>query len=56
MPDPVTPLERLPCGCRHGLVGEAFVFEPCALDCEFYLYVLAESERQAKPVRTIDAR
>ena len=51
---------RLPCGCRMGtdMVDdvETFIFEPHALDCENYLYVLAESRRQGKPTTIIDAR
>lgn len=57
MDEPNT-MERLPCGCRHGTdeVTEAFIYEPCSMDCEFYLYVLEESKRQGKPTVTLDAR
>jgi hypothetical protein len=33
-----------------------FLYEPCALDCQYYLYVLAEAERQGKATTTLDAR
>lgn len=48
----------LPCGCQMTADEEtkAFVFVPHALDCKFYLYVLAESARQGKDVVTLDAR
>jgi hypothetical protein len=55
--------ERLPCGCVMGTeelgpdpADRVFVYEPCSLRCEFYLYVVAETRRQGKPVRTIDTR
>lgn len=52
--------KRLPCGCQIGtdIVGgrPTLLFEPCAMDCPYYLYVLQESAAQAKPVHTIDLR
>lgn len=45
-------LERLPCGCVCGTIGDAFVYMPCSLLCEFYLYAVAESKRQGKPLIT----
>lgn len=53
-------MERLPCGCQLGtdvIDGvPTFLYEPCALDCEYYLYVVAESKRQGKPLTTVDVR
>lgn len=54
-------MERLPCGCQMGTSTnsageEVFLFEPHAMDCEYYLYVLDESARQGKPVTTLDVR
>ena len=47
-------METLPCGCQMGTTPDnAFVFRPHALDCENYLYVLAEVERQGKPLAII---
>lgn len=50
--------ETLDCGCHMwtDTVGDdqVFMFEPHALDCKFYLFVLEESKRQAKPVTTLD--
>lgn len=45
-----------PCGCGFGVVGDAFVIEPCDMLCPTYLYVVAESERQGKPRSMIDMR
>ena len=44
--------EVLPCGCQMSTAGEAFLFKPHDLACPNYLYVLAESSRQGKPVST----
>lgn len=49
----LTDVERLPCGCVIGNAGDAFVMQPCSPTCEYYLYFLAESGRQAKPVEYI---
>lgn len=50
----------LPCGCRiwEDTIDRAvtLIFEPHALDCKHYLFFIAESARQDKPVTTIDAR
>lgn len=43
-------LERLPCGCEMGEVGDAFVMRPCSPGCEYWRYAMAEAERQGKPV------
>lgn len=52
-------MERLPCGCQMGtdvIDGTpTFLYEPCALDCRYYLYMLEESKRQAKPMTILDA-
>jgi len=42
-------MQVLPCGCRMYNVGDAFVYETHALDCEFYLYFLEQSEKLGKP-------
>lgn len=46
--------ETLPCGCLLGSAivnGEpTFVYEPCSLTCEYYLYMQQESARMGKPV------
>jgi hypothetical protein len=53
-------MEQLPCGCHIGtdvIDGtNAFLIVPCSLQCDNYLFVLAESERQHKPTTIIDAR
>lgn len=51
-------MDTLPCGCHLGTDEETkvFYFEPCSLSCPYYLYMLKESERQSKPVITLDAR
>lgn len=54
--DAATPMDRAPCGCQFGQSGDAFVYEPCSLDCDLYAFVCDESARQGKPIRTIDAR
>jgi hypothetical protein len=50
----------LPCGCRMktAVVGgrDTFLFKPHALDCEHYLFVIAETERQGKQRNVIDTR
>lgn len=48
--------QRLPCGCQMGTDDDKFIFIPHSLDCKYYLYTLAESKRQGKPIITIDAR
>jgi hypothetical protein len=52
-------MERLPCGCRmetQVIDGQPmFIYEPCALDCRYYLYVLEEGKRQGKPTTVVDA-
>ena len=53
-------MDRLPCGCLCGtdvIDGvNTFLFEPCALDCWVYLYVLEESAKQGNSLTIIDAR
>lgn len=49
-------MQKLPCGCQFDNVGDAFVFEPCSLDCEYYLYVIEEGKRQGKDMTHLDAR
>lgn len=53
-------METLPCGCHMGtdvIAGvKTFLYEPCAMDCENFRYMMEEAERQAKPLTTIDAR
>jgi hypothetical protein len=49
----LTDAERLPCGCVIGHHGDAFVIQPCSPTCEYYRYFLAESARQAKPIRYV---
>lgn len=55
-PDEVTPLDQAPCGCRFGQVDDAFIFEPCAMDCELLIYVQTQAAKANKPLRTIDMR
>jgi hypothetical protein len=54
MPEQPGEVEILPCGCKMYTVGEAFVFEPHAMDCEFYLYVLSYAQEKNKPVTKLD--
>ena len=58
--EPATPGETLPCGCRtwtDEVDGQpVFMFEPHALDCEWYAFVLEQSAAQGKPVTTVDIR
>jgi hypothetical protein len=46
--------QTAPCGCIVGTAyvdGEpTFVIEPCATDCSTYLYAVAETKRQGKPL------
>lgn len=49
-------LERYPCGCRMGVVGDAFVMEPCSGRCKYFRYAMAESRRLGHPVDVIDMR
>lgn len=44
------------CGCRFATdaVTETFIFEPCSLTCELYVYAVAAAERQGKPMTHID--
>lgn len=51
MPDSA---EILPCGCKMYTVGDTFMFEPHALDCEYYLYVVAQAEAQNKPTTYLE--
>jgi hypothetical protein len=46
----------LDCGCSYSNVDDTFLFEPHAEDCRYYLFVLAESERQDKPITILDVR
>ena len=52
--------ETLPCGCvaQTDVIDgiPTFLLVPCALDCPYFQYVVDESQRQGKPVTTIDAR
>lgn len=43
-PDTEWVVER--CGCGHGVVGEAYVFEPCRPSCRLYRYFRREATRQ----------
>lgn len=53
--DRVTPMQTLPCGCRMGTdeTSGAFIFEAHSKTCQWYAYVIAESERQGKPILTL---
>jgi hypothetical protein len=42
--------QRLPCGCVMDTVGDAFVYQPCSLNCEYYLYVVQQSKKLGKPL------
>ena len=53
---PPTGWEVLPCGCGIGNVDDSFVIEPCSLTCENYLYAVAETQRQGKPITMVDLR
>lgn len=53
MSGPDSGATRLPCGCVIDTVGDAFVMQPCSLDCHYFRYAMAESKRQGKPVQTI---
>lgn len=54
----LTMMETAPCGCRFGTdeVLRAFLFEPCAPDCELFLWVRDESVRRAREVTVLDLR
>lgn len=54
--EPTTPFDVAPCGCRFGVVGDAFVIEPCDLDCEVYTYAVEEGRRQQKEPTFVDLR
>lgn len=41
--------EKLPCGCAMSTVDDAFVFEPCSLTCEYYLYVQQQMAAKGMP-------
>jgi hypothetical protein len=49
---------KLPCGCQMWTDvidgNNIFMFEPHALDCEYYLYAVNEAERMGKLGPTID--
>ncbi len=51
--------ESLPCGCRIAGAdgpahdGENFLIQPHSMTCEFYLYAVAECERQGKTVQYV---
>lgn len=47
-------IETLDCGCRIGTVSDTFVIEPCSLTCQWYLYVVAETQRQGKPISHLE--
>lgn len=44
---------KAPCGCGFGIVGDAFVIEPCSLSCDVCLYALSETQAQGKPVTQV---
>lgn len=52
--DEVLDYDVLPCGCTTSRVvkdgQKLFVMAPCRMDCENYLYAVAEAGRQGKPV------
>ncbi len=54
MPELQGQSERLPCGCviANRIVDgdRQFVCEPCSLDCEYFRYMIEESERRGNPV------
>ena len=46
--------EVLPCGCEMATGvdwagNEAFLFQPCRPDCEYYQYVLEQSKEMGQP-------
>lgn len=50
---------KLPCGCIFGTEplpdgGNAFIYRPCSLDCQYYLYSQQAAAEQGKPLKTID--
>lgn len=53
-------METLPCGCRHGtdvIDGvRTYLYEPCSLQCKYYLYVLEQSKAQGNKITKIDTR
>jgi hypothetical protein len=55
-PDDAGGLERFPCGCRMGVVGDAFVMEPCSGRCPYFRYAMAQSRRLGRPVSLVDMR
>lgn len=48
-----SPLETLPCGCKMGVIGDAFVMEPCNSECDLYNYALERTARLGKPIRSM---
>lgn len=45
-----------PCGCRFGVEGETFIFEPHSGRCTLFRYYVRESTKQGKPIQVIDTR
>jgi hypothetical protein len=42
------PWQRAPCGCAFRVEGEAFIMQPCSLDCWVYRYAQAKAAEQGK--------
>jgi len=40
---------RLPCGCVMDQVEETFVYQPCSVDCRYWLYVQERIEARQIP-------
>lgn len=53
-------METFPCGCKMGQAVidgvNTAVFEPHSTSCEYYLYFVAQSKAQDKPIelRSVD--
>lgn len=45
--------KTLPCGCVMDTVGDAFVYQPCSPDCQYYLYVQQQQKKKNMPISTI---
>lgn len=54
LPTPAPGMERFKCGCLMGVVGEAFVMEPCSGRCDVFIYAVRHRER-GRPIDVIDA-
>jgi hypothetical protein len=44
---------RFPCGCVWDEVGDAFVFQPCSLDCPEWAEIRDRIDRWGKPLRVV---